>query len=115
MLVSNHRNLCKNFINTCSVNEVGDFTTPCAEAGIGPEGIIFRVDVPNGTYRFVAAVGDCDNVHAHRILAENGGEGPPEEIGEDYVVLVSNHDQAQYAKGETRAHSRKVAGDWGLK
>jgi len=84
-----------------------DFTNDVNEATMGgmdvpspnPEGIIFRVDVPNGVYRFVAAVGEADNTHAHRILAEDGGSGPPENIGANYVVLVHNHDQAQYANG----------------
>jgi hypothetical protein len=86
----------KNFIDECSEAVMGDMNTPCDP----PEGIIFRIDVPNGLYRFVAAVGEPDNRHAHRVLAEDGGSGPPENIGSNHVVLVSNHDQAQYDIGE---------------
>ena len=45
-------------------------------------------------------MGDADNPHAHRVLAEDGGEGLPDLIG-DHVVLISNHDQAQYDIGTT--------------
>ncbi|MCP4262136.1 MAG: LamG domain-containing protein, partial [Planctomycetes bacterium] len=86
----------KNFLDECSEAVMGDMDSPCDP----PEGIIFRVDVPNGLYRFVGAVGEPDNGHAHRILAEDGGSGPPENIGANYVVLVSNHDQSQYNIGE---------------
>jgi hypothetical protein len=86
----------KNFTNEVSEETTGDKNTP----GDPPEGIIFRVDVPNGFYRFVAAVGEADNPHAHRLLAEDGGSGPPEDIGDNHVVLVHNHDQAQYDIGE---------------
>jgi hypothetical protein len=89
----------KSFLDDCSAAVMGDMDTPCDV----PEGIIFRVDVPNGLYRFVAAFGDADNVHAHRILAEDGGSGPPENIGANHVVLVSNHDQAQQTIGEAEA------------
>jgi hypothetical protein len=82
----------KNFVDECSQAVTGDLVTPCDP----PEGIIFRVDVPNGLYRFVAAVGEADNGHAHRVVAEDGGSGPPEAIGANNVVLVSNHDQSQY-------------------
>jgi hypothetical protein len=85
----------KTFTVNCDQTVVGNPNDPCTSAGLAPEGIIFRADVPNGTYRFVAAVGSQDNLHAHRILAEDGGEGPPEFIQEQHVVLVSNHDQAQ--------------------
>ena len=88
----------KNFATECSVSLFGD-PTPCDP----PEGIIFRVDVPNGLYRFVGAFGDADNVHAHRILAEDGGSGPPEDIGPNHVVLVHNFDQAQQTIGEADA------------
>jgi hypothetical protein len=80
-------------------NEVSEATMGNRNPSPNPEGIIFRVDVPNGRYRFVAAVGEADNTHAHRVLAEDGGSGPPENIGANYVVLVHNHDQAQYALG----------------
>jgi hypothetical protein len=86
----------KNFLTPCGAETMGDMVTPCDV----PEGIIFRADVPNGLYRFVGAFADVDNVHAHRILAEDGGSGPPENIGANYVVLVSNHDQAQQTIGE---------------
>lgn len=66
-----------------------------------PVGAVFRVNVPNGRYRFVAAVGDADFPHAHRILAEDGGSGPPDRIGANHVTLVRNFDQAQFAIGET--------------
>lgn len=84
----------KNFASPCSgvpVPAVG----PCLPS----EGIIFRVDVPNGLYRFVAAVGSADNVHTHRVLVENGGSGLPEDIGADHVVLVHNFDQAEAGAG----------------
>ncbi len=89
----------KSFTNEVSAATMGDMDTPSPN----PEGIIFRVDVPNGLYRFVGAFGDADNVHAHRILAEDGGSGPPENIGANHVVLVSNHDQAQQTIGEADA------------
>ena len=80
---------------------VGDANEPCTEGGIDADGIVFRVDVPNGLYRFVAAIGDTDNVHAHRLLAEDGGEGPPQDgIGDNHVVLIHNFDQAQQTIGE---------------
>ncbi len=82
----------KSFLDECSEAVMGDMVTPCEV----PEGIIFRVDVPNGLYRFVAAVGEPDNPHAHRLLAEDGGSGPPENIGANHVVLVHNHDQNQF-------------------
>jgi hypothetical protein len=73
-------------------------------------GGIFRVDVENGLYRFVAAFGECDNPHASRVIAEDGGSGGPSNfadgaggsLGENYVVLVNNHDQAQYNHGQAR-------------
>jgi len=86
----------KSFTNEVSALTMGDMDTPSPN----PEGIIFRVDVPNGFYRFVGAFGEADNRHAHRILAEDGGSGPPENIGLNHVVLVHNHDQAQYDIGE---------------
>ncbi|MGH9362603.1 MAG: hypothetical protein ACRD2T_11870, partial [Thermoanaerobaculia bacterium] len=89
----------KNFLQTCDAARVGNPNDPCTAGGLRPEGIIFRLDLPNGIYRFVAAVGSPDNPHAHRILAEDGGEGLPEFIGENHVVLVSNHDQAQTGAG----------------
>ena len=82
----------KSFTNEVSAATMGDMDTPSPN----PEGIIFRVDVPNGLYRFVGAFGEADNGHAHRILAEDGGSGPPANIGSNYVVLVHNHDQSQY-------------------
>ncbi len=95
----------KDFTFQCDETVTGDPTQPCSEADPGlypPEGIIFRVDVPNGTYRFVGAFGSADNHHAHRILAEDGGEGPPEDIGPNHVTLVRNFDQAQYSKSESQ-------------
>jgi len=86
----------KNFLDECNADTQGDISTPCDP----PEGIIFRVDVPNGQYRFVAAVGEVDNTHTHRLVAEDGGSGPPENIGANHVVLVNNHDQAQYDIGQ---------------
>jgi hypothetical protein len=55
--------------------------------------------VPNGSYRFVGVFGNADNNHTHGVLVENGGEGPPPDIGDDYVVLVSNHNQAEWDVG----------------
>ena len=89
----------KTFLANCDEFVVGNREDPCSTAGIAPEGIIFRVDVPNGLYRFVAAVGSADNPHAHRILVEDGGEGTPDLIGENHVVLVSNYDQAEHCTG----------------
>jgi hypothetical protein len=89
----------KNFSAEVSAATMGDKDTPSPN----PEGIIFRVDVPNGFYRFVAAMGEADNTHAHRMIAEDGGSGPPENIGANYVVLINNHDQAQYDFGEAKA------------
>jgi len=89
----------KSFTSEVSAVTMGDPNTPSPN----PEGIIFRVDVPNGLYRFVGAFGDADNVHAHRILAEDGGSGPPVNIGLNHVVLVSNFDQAQQTIGEADA------------
>jgi hypothetical protein len=89
----------KDFSSEVSAVTMGDMDTPSPN----PEGIIFRVDVPNGMYRFVAAVGEADNVHAARVLAEDGGSGPPENIGANHVVLVHNHDQAQQTIGEATA------------
>jgi hypothetical protein len=89
----------KSFTSEVSAVTMGDPNTPSPT----PEGIIFRVDVPNGLYRFVGAFGDADNVHAHRIMAEDGGSGPPVNIGSNNVVLVSNFDQAQQTIGETDA------------
>lgn len=81
-----------------------DFQTPCNETVCDDtEGIVFRVDVPNGRYRFVAAFGDADNPHAHRILAQDGGSGGPEDIGPNHVVLVDDFDQSQYDIGEPDA------------
>ena len=84
----------KNHQTECSEATEGSPDAVCAD----PEGIIFRVDVPNGQYQFVAAGGDADNVHAHRVLAEDGGSGPPVDVG-DHVVLVENFDQAQQSIG----------------
>ncbi|MFH1717462.1 MAG: LamG domain-containing protein [Planctomycetota bacterium] len=90
----------KSFTNEVSAATMGDMDTPSPN----PEGLIFRVDVPNGFYRFVGAFGEADNGHAHRIIAEDGGSGPPANIGSNYAVLVHNHDQSQYDIGE-------IAGD----
>ncbi len=68
---------------------------PCSER----EGIVFRVDVPNGTYRFVASVGSADNQHTSRIVVENGGTGAPANLSADHVVLVHNHDQGDVGAG----------------
>jgi hypothetical protein len=96
----------KTFTNACNAAVIGNPDDPCTTAGLAPEGVIFRVDVPVGSYRFVAAVGDADNVHAHRILAEDGGEGTPDLIGANHVVLVANFDQAQQGTGEADAANR---------
>jgi hypothetical protein len=82
----------KNFTGEVSAATMGDMDTPSPN----PEGIIFRVDVPNGVYRFVAVFGEADNGHAHRIVAEDGGSGHPANVGANNVVLVHNHDQSQY-------------------
>ena len=88
----------KNFAQECDEFVVGDRTSPCAPE-IEAEGGIFRVDVPNGDYRFVAVIGDADNVHAHRVLVEDGGVGPPADLDPNtanFVTLVGNHNQADY-------------------
>jgi hypothetical protein len=96
----------KDFAQTCDASlfeddpDIADpFNEPCSTA-IDADGGIFRVDVPNGDYRFVGVFGDADNVHAHRILAENGGSGPPSDGAGDHVVLVHNFDQAQQEIGQ---------------
>ncbi|MBN1442543.1 MAG: hypothetical protein JXA90_07530, partial [Planctomycetes bacterium] len=83
-----------------------EFSAPCAndpapsdDPCLPPEGIIFRVDLPNGLYRFAAAAGEAQNLHTSRILVEDGGAGPPEDIGPNHVVLVNNHDQAVHGAG----------------
>ena len=97
---------------SCSqaINDPPDPNVPCTDGNLAPiaaDGIVFRVDVPNGEYRFVAAVGDADNTHAHRLIAEDGGEGPPQDFDPataSHVVLVDNYDQSQQGIGE-------IAGD----
>jgi hypothetical protein len=89
------------------------FQTPCSDfdksAHCEPgEGIIFRVDVPNGDYRFVASCGDAKFAHAHRLLVEDGGAGPPDSIGSDHVVLIQNFDQAQYPIGQAAGSSNST-------
>ena len=42
----------KNFMMNCDEFVVGDRETACSEVGLTPDGIIFRIDVPNGFYRF---------------------------------------------------------------
>ena len=66
----------KNFTNNCDPSVIGDPDTPCSPT-IAAEGGVFRVDVPNGFYRFAAIVGDAGAKHTHRLLAEDGGSGPP--------------------------------------
>jgi hypothetical protein len=68
------------------------------------EGAVFRVDVPDGLYRFVAVVGESDNPHANRLLAENGGSGGviADSSAPNSVTLVYNHDQAQWDIGQVR-------------
>ena len=89
----------KNFVSQCDEFIVGDRETACSEVGLQPDGIIFRMDVPNGLYRFVGAFGSADNRHVSRILVENGGEGPPSLVSDDHVVLVNNFDQAEHCPG----------------
>ncbi len=85
----------KNFATPCNETTEGN-TTSCSDI----EGGVFRVDVPNGIYRFVAVMGEADNPHTSRLVAENGGSGPPANMnGFRTVVLVNNHDQAQYVGG----------------
>ena len=103
----------KNWTLPCNIDVIpaleGDFDAPCpagAEvldmAGGFPldepyeiEGGMFRVDVPNGAYRFVGVFGSPDNGHVHRVLVEDGGNNTVTDIG-DHVVLVNNHDQSQW-------------------
>ena len=63
---------------------------------IDPSGGVFRIDVPNGTYSFVGVFGDSQHNHANRVLVENGGEGGPEDISDDHVVLINNHNTPDY-------------------
>ncbi len=86
----------KNFLTGCQ-SGTPDTPVVCDP----PEGGIFRIDVPNGSYRFVGVFGDADNMHAARVLVEDGGSGTPDLIGPNHVVLVNNHDQAQYNIGTT--------------
>ncbi len=87
----------KNYLTTL---ESGTPATPAI--GAPPEGCIFRIDVPNGSYQFVGAFADADNPHAHRVLVEDGGTGTVENLGLNYVVLVHNMDQAQYGMGQAK-------------
>ena len=89
----------KDFMMQCDEFVAGDRETPCSEAGLIPDGIIFRADVPNGTYRFVGAFGSSNNRHVSRILIENGGQGSPGMITADHIVLVNNFDQAEHCPG----------------
>jgi len=59
-----------------------------------------RVDVPNGPLLLRGRLRERQGSHAHRILVEDGGHGPPQEIGKSFVTLVSNFDQAQQAIGD---------------
>lgn len=77
-----------------------NWSTPCDSIPCAsPEGLVFRIDVPDGTYRFVAAAGEADNPHTTRIIVEDGGVGDPANIGPNHVVLVHNHDQAVHGEG----------------
>lgn len=67
-----------------------------------PEGGIFRIDVPNGLYRFVGAFGDSDNPHGHRVIVEDGGAGAIGAFGPNHQILVGNHDQSQFNIGQAR-------------
>ena len=87
------------------LTELQSGTPETPEIGDPPEGGIFRVDVPNGFYRFVGVFGEADNPHANRVLAEDGGSGPPENIGSNYVTLVNNHDQSQFDTGQAKGDS----------
>jgi len=83
---------------TCMVGNpagITDMNQPCSPT-IPASGGVFRIDVPNGQYRFVGAFGEADNPHAHRVLVEDGGSGPPADGIGNHVVLVHNHDQAQW-------------------
>ena len=95
----------KNFPSICNAQTAGDPDVPCVEAGIPASGLVFRIDLPdNGLYRFVAAVGDAGNPHAHTIVVEDGGEGPPSELGQnELALLVQNFDQNQQTTGQVRA------------
>ncbi len=84
----------KTFASPCS-SEPAPATGECAP----PEGIIFRIDLPPGVYRFVSAVGSADNLHAHRLTVEDGGAGGPASLGANHVVLVDNFDQAEHGQG----------------
>lgn len=96
----------KNFETPCNAETEGDPQAACSP----PEGGVFRVDVPPGIYRFVAVMGEADNPHASRLLAENGGSGGPENISVNHVVLVANHDQAQYVSDPPVREDRLGAG-----
>ncbi|MBN1422702.1 MAG: hypothetical protein JXP34_28255 [Planctomycetes bacterium] len=84
-----------------------DFPTSCTVGPCEPyegRGIVFRADIPNGTYRFVGAFGESENPHAHTIIIEDGGEGAAGDFsaegGGGHVVLVQDFDQAQWDIGE---------------
>ena len=87
----------KNHPADCNAGVIGDPDSPCAPT-IAASGGIFRIDVPNGIYRFVAVAGSASNNHVSRFLVEDGGSGSPADLDLDnakFVVLVSNHDQAR--------------------
>ena len=93
----------KDFASPCNEQTVGDPDLPCVEAGIQPSGLVFRIDLPNGLYRFVAAVGDADNPHAHTLVVEDGGEGPSNTLGNNnYAFLIQNFDQNQQTTGQVK-------------
>jgi hypothetical protein len=81
---------------------ITDINQPCSPT-IPASGGVFRIDVPNGQYRFVGVFGEADNHHAHRVLVENGGSGAPADGIGGHVVLVSNHDEAQFNIGMTQS------------
>jgi hypothetical protein len=87
------------FAFDCDEDDVPAPDAPCPV----PEGGIFRVDVPNGFYRFVAAAGDPEKARAHRLVVENGGNGPPGNLSPDHAVLIANFDQAQFPPGTLAA------------
>jgi hypothetical protein len=82
-----------------------DFPPECDDQ---PCGGIFRIDLPDGWYRFAGAFGGAATHHTHRVLVEDGGSGPPGAIGPDFAVLVENFDQAEHGAG---AFARAGFGD----
>jgi len=87
------------------------FATGCSTGPCLPyEGVVFRIDIPNGTYRFVGAFGEADNMHTHTIIVEDGGEGVAGDFSLEgaggHVVIVQDFNQAAYDIGQADATNK---------